>query len=66
MADAPESFDVDAELTQNSEGFQAPWPGDQTIPQWDSAGLPDAPKFILKKWAGMLGPGLILGGAWLL
>lgn len=63
MADAPESFDVDAELTQNSEDFQAPWPGDQTIPQWDSAELPDAPKFTLKKWAGMLGPGLILGGA---
>jgi len=63
MADAPDSYEVDAELTQNSEGFQAPWPGDQTMPQWDSAGLPDAPKFTIKKWAGMLGPGLILGGA---
>jgi len=63
MADAPDSNDVDAELTQNSEEFQAPWPGDQTIPQWDTAGLPDAPKFTIKKWAGMLGPGLILGGA---
>ncbi|MCS5629736.1 MAG: Nramp family divalent metal transporter [Pirellulaceae bacterium] len=58
-----ESNDVDTELTQNSEGFEAPWPGDQTMPQWDSAGLPDAPKFTIKKWAGMLGPGLILGGA---
>ena len=63
MADAPDSNDVDAELTQNSEEFQAPWPGDQTIPQWDTAGLPDAPKLTIKKWAGMLGPGLILGGA---
>lgn len=63
MADAPESYDVDAELTQNSEGFQAPWPGDKTMPQWDAAGLPDAPRFTIKKWAGMLGPGLILGGA---
>ena len=63
MADAPDSYELDAELTQNSEGFQAPWPGDQTMPQWDSAGLPDAPKFTIKKWAGMLGPGLILGGA---
>jgi hypothetical protein len=33
------------------------------MPQWDTAGLPDAPKFTIKKWAGMLGPGLILGGA---
>jgi hypothetical protein len=63
MADAPESYEVDAELTQNSEGFEAPWPGDKTMPQWDSAGLPDAPRFTIKKWAGMLGPGLILGGA---
>ena len=63
MADAPESYDVDAELTQNSEGFEAPWPGDKTMPQWDAAGLPDAPRFTIKKWAGMLGPGLILGGA---
>jgi hypothetical protein len=63
MADAPESYEVDAELTQNSEGFEAPWPGDKTMPQWDAAGLPDAPRFTIKKWAGMLGPGLILGGA---
>ena len=33
------------------------------MPQWDTAGLADAPKFTIKKWAGMLGPGLILGGA---
>ena len=63
MPDAPESHEVDTELTQNHEGFQAPWPGDQSMPQWDTAGLGDAPKFSLKKWAGMLGPGLILGGA---
>ncbi|HIA61863.1 MAG TPA: hypothetical protein EYM79_00930 [Planctomycetes bacterium] len=63
MPDAPESNEVDTELTQNREGFQAPWPGDKTMPQWDTAGLGDAPKFSLKKWAGMLGPGLILGGA---
>ena len=63
MADDPESYEVDAELTQNSEGFEAPWPGDKTMPQWDAAGLPDAPRFTIKKWAGMLGPGLILGGA---
>ena len=63
MPNEPASNEVDGELTQNSDGFQAPWPGDQTMPQWDSAGLPDAPKFTIKKWAGMLGPGLILGGA---
>ena len=63
MAEAHESNEVEAELTQNSEGFQAPWPGDKSMPQWDTAGLSDAPKFTIKKWAGMLGPGLILGGA---
>jgi hypothetical protein len=63
LADAPGNDEVDTELTQNHEGFQAPWPGDKTMPQWDTAGLGDAPKFSLKKWAGMLGPGLILGGA---
>jgi hypothetical protein len=63
MAEAPESNEVDSKLTQNPEGFQAPWPGDKSMPQWDTAGLGDAPKFTIKKWAGMLGPGLILGGA---
>jgi hypothetical protein len=63
MAEAHESNEVEAELTQNSEGFQAPWPGDKSMPQWDTAGLSEAPKFTIKKWAGMLGPGLILGGA---
>ncbi|MBT4694968.1 MAG: Nramp family divalent metal transporter [Planctomycetaceae bacterium] len=63
MSDAPQSNEVDTELTQNSQDFQAPWPGDQSMPQWDTAGLRDAPKFTIKKWAGMLGPGLILGGA---
>ena len=63
MPDAPESNEVDTELTQNREGFQAPWPGDKSMPQWDTAGLRDAPKFTIKKWASMLGPGLILGGA---
>ena len=63
MAETHESIEVEAELTQNSEGFQAPWPGDKSMPQWDTAGLGDAPKFTVKKWAGMLGPGLILGGA---
>jgi len=63
LADVPGNDEVDTELTQNREGFQAPWPGDQSMPQWDTAGLGDAPKFTLKKWAGFLGPGLILGGA---
>jgi hypothetical protein len=58
-----ESNEVNTELTQNREGFQAPWPGDKSMPQWDTAGLGDAPKFTIKKWASMLGPGLILGGA---
>ncbi|MBT4011823.1 MAG: Nramp family divalent metal transporter [Planctomycetaceae bacterium] len=63
MPDPIDFNEVDTELTQNREGFEAPWPGDKSMPQWDTAGLGDAPKFTLKKWAGMLGPGLILGGA---
>ncbi len=63
MPDPIDFDEVDTELTQNREGFEAPWPGDKSMPQWDTAGLGDAPKFTIKKWAGMLGPGLILGGA---
>ncbi|MEC9096088.1 MAG: Nramp family divalent metal transporter [Planctomycetota bacterium] len=63
MADDISNQEVDAELTDNGADFQAPYPGDKSMPQWDTGGLVDAPKFTLKKWIGMLGPGLILGGA---
>ena len=63
MAEDISNQEVDTELTDNGTDFVAPYPGDQSMPQWDTAGLVDAPKFTLKKWIGMLGPGLILGGA---
>ncbi len=63
MADDIANQEVDTELTDNGPDFQAPYPGDKSMPQWDTAGLIDAPKFTFKKWIGMLGPGLILGGA---
>ena len=63
MADDISYQEVDTELTDNGADFQAPYPGDKSMPQWDTGGLIDAPKFTFKKWIGMLGPGLILGGA---
>ena len=49
----------------NSAGgtFEAPYPGSKEMPQWDTNELIDAPKFTLKNWMSMLGPGLIIGGA---
>ena len=63
MAEDISNQEVGTELTDNGTDFVAPYPGDQSMPQWDTAGLVDAPKFTLQKWIGMLGPGLILGGA---
>ena len=63
MAEDIANQEVDAELTDNGADFQVPYPGDKSMPQWDAGGLIDAPKFTFKKWIGMLGPGLILGGA---
>jgi len=63
MAEDISNQEVDTELTDNGAEFVTPYPGDKSMPQWDAGGLIDAPKFTLKKWIGMLGPGLILGGA---
>ena len=63
MAEDMANQEVATELTDNGVDFQAPYPGDKSMPQWDTGGLIDAPKFTFKKWIGMLGPGLILGGA---
>src|SRR5437868_4151556 len=42
---------------------QAPWPGSHDMPRWDEGPLVDAPKFTLRNWFAMLGPGLLMGGA---
>ncbi|MEZ6047126.1 MAG: hypothetical protein R3C11_16405 [Planctomycetaceae bacterium] len=47
----------------NSADFEAPYPGSKEMPKWETGELIDAPRFGMKNWAMMLGPGLILGGA---
>lgn len=47
----------------NPAEVQAPHPGSQQMPQWNVGELSDAPRFGLRNWAMMLGPGLVLGGA---
>lgn len=33
------------------------------MPRWESAELPDAPRFTWRNWFSLLGPGLLMGGA---
>lgn len=42
--------------------FEAPDPGSQNMPRWDTGELVDAPRFTARNWFSLLGPGLILGG----
>jgi hypothetical protein len=37
--------------------------GSEVMPPWDIGELPSPPKFTLRDWAGLLGPGLVMGGA---
>jgi hypothetical protein len=41
----------------------APYPGTDKMPRWDVGELPEAPRFTLRNWALLLGPGLVMGGA---
>ena len=51
---------------------EAPYPGSQRMPRWNVGELPPAPIFTMRNWAGMLGPGILMGamaiggGEWLL
>jgi hypothetical protein len=45
------------------EQTHAPWPGIHSMPRWQMGELGDAPQFTLRNWFGMLGPGLLMGGA---
>lgn len=47
----------------SSAPAEAPYPGSKEMPRWNVGELVDAPKFKLKNWAMMLGPGLVMGGA---
>lgn len=59
MADNPNSEDT----TPSGNEFKAPHPGAQSMPQWNTDELLDAPRFTWKNWFAMLGPGLVAGGA---
>lgn len=47
----------------HGENSDAPWPGSHAMPRWNVDELVDAPRFTLKNWALLLGPGLVMGGA---
>ncbi len=42
---------------------EAPWPGSHDMPRWNVGPLVDAPRFTMRNWFAMLGPGLLMGGA---
>ncbi len=37
--------------------------GSRRMPPWTKGELPDAPRFTWKNWVGLIGPGLLMGGA---
>jgi hypothetical protein len=43
--------------------FDAPYPGSKNMPRWETGELIETPKFTLKNWFALLGPGLIMGGS---
>lgn len=49
--------------TDHSSSSESPYPGSKEMPRWDVGELIDAPRFKLRNWAMMLGPGLVMGGA---
>jgi hypothetical protein len=49
--------------TVREPAFVAPHPGSPKMPQWDTGELPEPPRFTLRNWALLIGPGLVMGGA---
>src|SRR5438034_11354572 len=47
----------------NKHSFEAPHPGSQVMPRWDTGELSDAPKFTWKNILAMIGPGLVMGAS---
>ena len=47
----------------SGEKFEAPHPGSQSMPRWETGELVSPPTFTWKTWFALLGPGLIMGGA---
>jgi hypothetical protein len=44
-------------------GFTPPHPGSQEMPRWDGGELAAPPRFTLRSWAMLLGPGIVMGGS---
>ena len=67
MADGSEN-----EVAHDSPDSLAPYPGSKRVPRWNLSALPSAPRFTVKSWLGLLGPGLMMGafaiggGEWLM
>jgi len=55
--------DSDDASPTRAPAAEAPHPGVKSMPRWNTGELVDAPRFTLKNWAMMLGPGLVMGGA---
>ena len=49
--------------SEHSSSATAPHPGSERMPRWNTAELPDAPRFRLRNWTAMIGPGLVMGSA---
>lgn len=54
---------AERQADRNKSSLEAPHPGSKRMPRWNVGELIDAPRFRLKNWTMMLGPGLVMGGA---
>ncbi|MBP88728.1 MAG: hypothetical protein CMJ64_18780 [Planctomycetaceae bacterium] len=62
--DDTEQPSVDESIEPKSAGeFEAPHPGAQSMPQWETNELVHPPTFTWKNWFLLLGPGLVMGGS---
>src|SRR4051812_1355969 len=52
-----------ATAAPTSKHFEAPHPGSQAMPRWDTGELIDAPVFTWKNILAMIGPGLVMGAS---
>jgi len=55
---------IDTAPREDSTGTElAPWPGSHRMPRWNVDALIEPPRITWRKWAAMLGPGIVAGGA---
>ncbi|MCH2119217.1 MAG: Nramp family divalent metal transporter [Pirellulales bacterium] len=52
-----------ANIDSPAKAAKPPYPGSRRIPPWTAGELIDAPRFTMRNWFALLGPGLIVGGA---